>query len=41
MDTSTGSSTVEFVVPWNFDPGTYDLNVINEIGVDTKRFTIE
>ena len=40
MDTTTGASTIEGVVPKGLKEGTYDLKVINTIGEDKQGFTI-
>ena len=41
MDSLTGVSTIELIVPKNLKKGTYDLKVINMVGEDKASFIID
>jgi hypothetical protein len=41
MDSTTGESQIEFVVPKRLTPGVNELRIINGVGSDTTDFTVE
>ena len=41
MDSLTGESNIQFVIPKGLGPGSHELKVINTVGEDTISFTVE
>jgi hypothetical protein len=41
MDSKTGESQIEFVVPKHLTPGANELKVTNAVGADTTNFTVD
>ena len=41
MDSATGESEIEFVVPKRLTPGANELKVTNGVGSDTVNFTVD
>jgi hypothetical protein len=41
MDSPTGDSQIEFVVPKGLSSGTFEFQVTNSVGLDTTNFTVD